>query len=296
MQATLLKAVKPEIVPISKPKIMISGASGVGKTLFALEFPRPYLIDTEGGATRPQYRTKLQKGEGVYFGKDQGSQDFKTVVNEFKNLATTKHGYQSVILDSFSWVYNMEAAVAEETLGSDYGRDKKEANRPSRQLLRWIEAIDMSVILIAHSKDKYQRADNKKEREYVGTTFDGYDKLEYILDLWIEVKKIGKNRHFVVKKSRIDSFPEGESFPLDYKKFAELYGEDIINRPTTQLVMANDEQVKRVTSLLEVVKVSNEEVVAWFKKAEVSTWAEMDSTTILKCIAYLEKKLQAAGK
>jgi hypothetical protein len=288
-----LRAVKPEVVTIGKPKILISGASGVGKTLFSLDFPRPYLIDSEGGATRPQYRDKLKQSNGAYFGKEQGAADFKTVVNEFKELATTKHDYKTVILDSFSYAYMMEAAAAEESGGSEYGRDVKEANKPARQLLRWIDSMDMSVILTAHLKDKYAKGANAKERVYAGTTFDGFQKLEYLLDLWIEVEKIGKNRSFVVKKSRIDAFPEGERFPLEYKKFAELYGEAIIDRPTVAVTLATPEQVAKIKGLLDVVKMDNETIVGWFKKVEVSSWEEMDSSTIQKAIDFMEKRVKA---
>ena len=72
----VLKAKKPEEVAISKPKFLISGESGVGKTFFSLDFPKPYLIDVESGATRPQYQRKLQNVGGAYFGKEEGSQDW----------------------------------------------------------------------------------------------------------------------------------------------------------------------------------------------------------------------------
>ena len=62
MEVTMaLRAKKPEAVKVSKPKFLISGESGVGKTFFALDFPRPYLIDVESGATRPQYQEKLKE-------------------------------------------------------------------------------------------------------------------------------------------------------------------------------------------------------------------------------------------
>ena len=70
-----LKAKQPEEVKVSKPKFMIYGESGVGKTFFALDFPKPYLIDTEGGAVREQYQAKLKTVGGAYFGKEEGSQD-----------------------------------------------------------------------------------------------------------------------------------------------------------------------------------------------------------------------------
>src|SRR5689334_16532920 len=131
---TTLRAKKPEVVKVAKPKFLISGKSGVGKTWFALEFPGVYYIDTEGGAVREQYREKLIKSGGVYMGKDEGSQDFQTVIEEIKALATTKHEYKTLVIDSFSHLYNLAAAIAEEKIGNEFGRDKKEANRPTRQL------------------------------------------------------------------------------------------------------------------------------------------------------------------
>ena len=56
-----LKAKQPEEIKVGKPKILISGESGTRKTTFALGFPSLYLIDTEGGATRPQYQQQLKK-------------------------------------------------------------------------------------------------------------------------------------------------------------------------------------------------------------------------------------------
>jgi hypothetical protein len=149
-----LRYVKPEIVKPSKPKFMLSGKSGVGKSEFALNFPKPFYMDTEGGATREQYMAKLIESQGVYVGKDLGTQDFNSVIEQIKTLASTKHEFKTLIIDSFSKLYNIAAAEAEERIGNDYGRDRKEANKPTRQLLRWIDKLDMTTILICHQKDK----------------------------------------------------------------------------------------------------------------------------------------------
>lgn len=289
-----LKAVMPEVVAVAKPKFIFSGESGAGKTTFALNFPKPYLIDTEGGAVRPEYQKKLKEVDGAYFGKDQGSQDFDSVINELKALATTKHEYKTLVIDSFSALYNYAAALAEDKFGSDYGKDKKEANRPTRQLMWWIEKIDMTVILICHKKDKWTRKENAKDISFVGTTFDGYDKLEYMLDLWIELEEKGNNRSFRVKKSRISTMPKGEIFSLDYEKFSDLYGRATIERPSQPVVLATSEQHQQVERLLEIVKVDPKEIESWFKRADVDGWAEMTSDQIGKVIAFLEKKLEQA--
>jgi len=284
-----LKAVAPEVIAEGKPKFMISGRSGAGKTLFALQFPTPYYVDTEGGAVRKQYREALSASGGVYFGKEQGSQDFKTVIDEIKALATTQHNYKTFVLDSFSHIYNTAAAMAEERIGNEFGRDKKEANRPTRQLMRWLENLDMTVILICHHREKWER----KGRDMInaGTTFDGFDKLEYILDLWIEAQKLGDDRTFTIRKSRISTFLDGKEFPLNYKVFADLYGRDTIEKPPIPAVMATPGEVAELQSLLDVVRVDQETVDKWLEKANADDWAELNHTQIQKCIDYIKKKL-----
>lgn len=285
-----LKAVKPEVVAVGKPKFLISGESGVGKTWFALDFPKPYYIDTEGGAVRQQYREKLAAVGGVYFGKDQGSQDFKSVIDEITELATTKHDYKTLVIDSFTHLYDLAASIAEETVGNEFGRDKKEANRPARQLIRWLENVDMTVILITHAKDKWVR--QGKETVSAGTTFDGYQKLKYLLDLWMEGKKLGRQRSLTVRKTRIESLPEDKELPMEYQAFAALYGKEVIERASTTLAMATTEQVARIKELVGTLRLE-EEAQKWMEKANVDEWVEMTEAQLAKCIEFCNKKLAA---
>ena len=288
----VLKAKQPEAVLISKPKFLISGESGVGKTFFALSFPKPYIIDTEVGATRPQYQEKLKEVGGAYFGKEEGSQDFASVLEEVRALATTQHPYKTLIIDSFSYLYMLEAAIAELEVGSDFGKDKKEAQKPTKQLIRWLEKLDMTVILICHSKAKWAR--KGKEIYQDGTTFDGWDKMEYILDLWIEIQRGGKT--FLIKKSRIESLPQDDSMPLSYKHFADVYGADIIESDVKPVAMATDEQLIIIKNLVSALNVSDEQTAKWFKKVDVDTWTEMTQVQIQGLIDLLKKKVTDIAK
>lgn len=285
-----LRYVKPEIVKPPKPKFMLSGKSGVGKTEFSLNFPRPFYMDTEGGGAREQYMAKLIESGGVYVGKDLGSQDFKSVIEQIKALATTKHEFKTLIIDSFSKLYNIAAAEAEEKIGNDYGRDRKEANKPTRQLLRWIDKLDMTTILICHQKDKWER--KGKDILYTGTTFDGFEKMEYDLDLWIEVQKLGKQRSFVVKKSRIKALEEGAEHPLDYNKFCDLYGREAIEADSKPVELANKEQIAEIKRLLDLLKIDPEEVEKWLNKGNADSWEEMSAEATQKCIDYCKKKIE----
>ena len=282
----VLKAKAPVDVKPTKPKFMISGESGVGKTFFALDFPKPYLIDSEGGATREQYQAKLKKNGGAYFGKEEGSQDFKAVIEEVKALTTTNHEYKTLIIDSFTYLYMLEASEAEAKGGSDFGRDKKMANIPTRQLISVLEKCDLNIILICHSKTKWER--RGKDIIDAGSTFDGYDKLEYILDLWIEILRGGKT--FNVKKSRITNLIQGDSYPLSYDKFAELYGKETVEREAIPVSLASAEDVARLLSLIEGLKIDEDTQEKWIKKCNVETFAELSSEQIKSLIEYCEKK------
>lgn len=292
---TALKAKQPEEVRPSKPKFMIYGESGVGKTFFALDFPKPYLIDTEGGAVREQYQAKLQAVGGAYFGKEEGSQDFKAVIQEVRELCITPHEYKTLIIDSFTYLYMLEAADAEAKGGSDFGRDKKAANVPTRQLISQLEKCDLNVIFICHSKQSWER--RGKDIINTGTTFDGYEKLEYILDLAIEIVKGGKT--FYVKKSRITGLPQGESFPLSYDRFADVYGRSVVEAPAIPLTLATTEQVARLVSLVEGLKVDQETQNKWLSKAAVDSFKDMSNETIGSLIKHCEQlvlKLHTTGE
>jgi len=91
-----LKAVKPKTAEPSKPKILVFGKAGVGKTFTSLDFPKCYYIDAENGASRSHYTDKLDKAGGVYLGVEQGSQDFSEVIEQVKALATEKHEYKTL--------------------------------------------------------------------------------------------------------------------------------------------------------------------------------------------------------
>lgn len=282
-----LKAVKPHDVKPSKVKMLVYGEPGCGKTMFSLQWPSPYLIDSEGGAVRSQYQEKLKKVNGLYFGKEQGANDFGEVINEIKNLSTVKHDRKTLIIDSFSHLYINEAADAEEKVGDSFGKDRKMANKPSRQLIKWINKCDMNVLLIAHSKAKWARKGNEIYQD--GNTFEGYPKLEYDLDLAIEILPGYKN--FLIKKSRIESLPQGETMPLSYDKFAEIYGADALDSESNPNVLATKPQIKKIESFIENLNVPDDQVAKWLKKYDVDGFEEMTQDQIQEVIDIIQKKI-----
>lgn len=291
MSKTKLKAVAPKAAEPTKPKILIYGKPGVGKTWTSLDFPKVYYIDTEGGANLNHYTDKLERAGGVYLGTEQGSQSFEDVIDQIKALATEKHEYKTVVIDSISKIFNIEIAREMERLGDkdQYGASKKLPVTLVRRLVSWIDKLDMNVILIAHEKSEWG-LNARGERVEIGHTFDCWEKLEYELHLCLRIAKQGESRKAYVRKSRLTGFPDGSNFDWSYKDFAERYGKDIIEKEAVPIELASPEQLAEVTRLLAIVKLSESAQDKWIAE-NTNNLAEVEADKIEKIINHLKGKV-----
>lgn len=285
-----LKAVAPEAAKASKPKVLIYGKPGVGKTWTSLDFPVCYYIDTESGADLVHYTEKLKKSGGVYFGIEQGSLDFSNVIGQIQALATEKHEYKTVIIDSITKIFNNEVAKEADRLGEKdaFGASKKPAVAMMRQLISWIQRLDMTVILIAHEKSAWGMV--KGQRAEIGVTFDCYDKLEYELHLALNIVKLPNRRNALVKKSRLTGFTDGEAFEWSYSEFAKRYGQDVLETNAQQLILATEEQLAELKIILELVKLPEGQIEKWLTAANAASFEEMDSNKVAKIINLIKER------
>lgn len=300
MRKSKLLAVDPVTVEPFKPKVLVFGPPGVGKTWASLDAPGVFYIDTEGGADLNHYRAKLKASGGGYLGPAQGSLDFETVIGQIEALATEHHPYRTIVLDSITKLFSAaivdeQSRMASEGKKDEFGASKKGPVRQMARLVRWINRSDMNVILIAHQKDMWGK-DDKGNREIVGMTFDAWEKLEYELHLVLRIAKIGAGenakRFAYIGKSRLQGFPEGQRFDWSFESFAERYGKDVIEKEVKPIVLASAEQVAELRRLLELVKLPDGTIEKWLKKAEVETFEEMDAEMIGKCLSFLEERVK----
>lgn len=291
-----LLAIDPQIVNPQKPKVLIFGPAGVGKTWASLDFPSVFYIDTEGGADLKRYRDKLKAAGGMYLGPEQGSLDFDTVIGQIEALATEKHHYKTVVIDSITKLYSTAISDEQARLGDldAFGASKKKPVGQMKRLIRWLNRADMNAIIIAHQRDQWGKND-KGQQEVIGQTFDGWDKLEYELHLVLRISQIGAGdnakRYANVGKSRLSGFPSGARIDWSYTEFAERYGKDVIEKEVVPVVLASPEEVAEVTRLLDVVKVDADTVAKWLTKAGADDFSEMSSDQIRACISHLKGKL-----
>lgn len=291
--APKLRAKKPNAKKSEKAKVLVLGRPGVGKTWLSIDFPDVLYVDCEGGAKRAEYQQKLEAAGAMVMGPDEGSGDFPAVLEEVQALAMSSHDFKTLVIDSYSKLFNNTIAEEEERLTAAgekiaFGNEKKPAVKFSRRLVRWLQKLDMNVILICHEKPLWEGG------EQIGHTYDGWDKLAYELDLTLRVTKTGDSRNAHVMKSRLSEFPDGSTFPWAYDEFARRYGRKTLEGDVKALKPATDEQVNEVTVLLSHAQSANSTTKlpnGWeskaLEKAGVEHWAEMDADTIQKCIDYL---------
>lgn len=245
----MLRGKKPTTVQ-KRLKCLFYGPAGSGKTTAAIQFPRPYLIDTERGAENDQYVKLLDAQGGAYL----FTTDPDELIAEIKSLISERHEYRTVIIDPLTVVYNnlLEAGIAEK--GEEFGRYKIPADRKIKQLLELLLRLDMNVIITSHAKPRWVRSKDAQGRDTAvqeGNTFDCYGRLDYLFDLVFEVMLRGRERVGLVRKTRCAGFPDGEVFPFGYDEIAERYGRDVLERDAQPVVLATPEQVAQFVALAE---------------------------------------------
>lgn len=298
---TALKARQPAEVTPGHIHGEMFGRPGAGKTWFALSFPTPYYMDCEGGASLGHYMRRLQASGGSYYGPEDGSTDFHSLIGQVQALATEKHEYRTLIIDSITKIYQLAVSKEQERLGEArdvFGASKKPAVANMRRLLNWVARLDMNVWFIAHQIPEWGLVNG--QRQEIGTIPDAWDKLQYELHLVLHVEHQNRGlRTATVRKSRLVGFPEFDRLVLQdgdkdlgYAEFAERYGKDFIEAAAKPILLSTKEQLVEIDRLTGILKLSDSEVERVLIKANADSYSELSSEQASKFIDWLSKKLQ----
>lgn len=277
-----LRGTKPEKVE-KRLKALFYGDAGAGKTTACISFPKVYLIDTEKGSVNDQYVDTINLNGGAVF----QTTDFDELVQEIKALLTEKHDYKTVVIDPLTTLYNDLLDKTEKAVGNEFGRHYALSNKKMKQLLNLLVRLPMNVILTCHSKNEYGQ-----NLAVLGKTYDGYKKLDFLFDLVFEVQKRGKERIGVVKKSRVSSFPDGETFPFSYEEIAKRYGKNILEQDAIPEKIATTEQVAELIRIIKLLTIPAATIDKWLEKANSMSFEEMPEDVILKIIAHYNEKIR----
>lgn len=277
-----LRAKTPEQI-VKRPKLMLFGEAGVGKTLAACQFPRNYICDGERGAEN--YADAIKKSGSVLF----QTSDCDELVAEVRTLLTEDHEYRTITIDPVTPFFTDLLEKAERKVGTEWGRHYGEANKTMKRLTNLLMMLDMNVICTCHAKAEYG-----DEMKKIGVTFDGWRKLDYVFDLVLQLERRGGSRVAIVRKTRLAAFPDGEVFDWSYEEISKRAGIETVEAKAKTVPLASKEQVEHIEKLLKVVQLAEGTAEKWLSKAGVDGWADMTTEQIAACIKSCEKRIKEA--
>jgi hypothetical protein len=243
-------------------KLFLWGDSGVGKTTLALRFPKPVVIDLEGGADL--------YGDSFKFDvlKANTPDEIMAAVDW---LLTQKHSYRTLIIDPVTVYWDsLQKKWSDVFLKRNKGskgykyefydlqpRDWLTIKAEFKEFIRKIIALDMNVIVTAREKTKY------KEGSFmvaIGETFDGEKTLPYMFDTIVRMYLDEKSRYmgFCVK-DRSNKLPK-EAFECSYKVFEKLFGKQYLSKEATPVQYATPAQKEKIKKYIEQFGMTPEQV------------------------------------
>lgn len=264
-------------------KLFMYGEPGVGKTMAAIQFPNSYIVDAERGTEH--YAGVIRSSNSVVL----RTTSHNELVDQLRSLLSEKHDYRTLVIDPISTLYSELLDECERKVGETNARHFGEAQKHMKRIANLLTALDMNIVVTAHAKPEYGPNLMK-----IGTTFDGWRRLPYVFDVVIQLVRDGQRRMAQVEKSRIPSFPDGDSFEWSYEAMKQRYAQATLERAPVAVELADPDQVRHVRRLLSQLsseRIDTLKVDRWFSKAGVSEWTDMPADVIDKCISRLEHEV-----
>ncbi len=243
-------------------KLFLWGDSGVGKTTLALQFPKPVVIDMEGGADLYGDDFKFDVLKAVTADQVADAVDW---------LRENSHDYRTLILDpvtvywdalqrKWSDIFLLRNRSSKGYRFEFYDLQPKDwmtLKSEFKELIRKLIALDMNVILTARQKTQY------KEGSFMvamGETFDGEKTLPYLFDTIVRLFVDEKGRHMgTCLKDRSNKLPK-EPFEAKYPAFESLFGKQTLTRKSKPVALATSEQKAKIESYIEQVGMAADQV------------------------------------
>lgn len=276
-----LKFKKPEVKQ-QRLKAMFYGEMGTGKSTCACQFPNTAYIDTEDTTSKKKYADMIIKNGGAVL----ASGDFDEILQQVKELMSTKHDFKTLVIDSLTIPYENLQADCERTVGNEFGRHVTAANKKMKLLVNLLLKMDLNVIVCCQAKKEYG-----SNMSVIGQTYSCYNRLGYMFDLVFETQIRGDKFVAITKKSRIDEFPMNESFTFSYDEVIKRYGAQCIDKNVVPQELADKKQVDELNRLIDLFKVPEETWMKWVEKHNAESFEELSNETIQKIIDHLKSKI-----
>ncbi len=186
---------QPAAKVAKKLKILIYGASGVGKTLAALTFPRPAVIDTEGGTDLYAAR------EGIPAFSVLRAKSLTDVEAAIKFIqADNGKTFDTLVIDAITVLYDVQKDAAGKAAKKEDEMTPRDWNKVNKRMVNLYNALTnlpVHVVVIAREAELYEGEGLNLKR--VGFKPDMDKKGVYIFDF---IVRMSKDRSGEIIKSR----------------------------------------------------------------------------------------------
>ncbi len=243
-------------------KLFLWGDSGVGKTTLSLQFPKPVVIDLEGG-------TDLY-GESFDFDVLRAS-TADQVMEAVEWLLTHPHSYRTLVIDPITVYWDaLQKKWSDIFLRRNKGskgykfefydlqpRDWMTVKAEFKDLIRKLIALDMNVIVTARQKVQYADGAFMKA---IGETFDGEKSLPYLFDTIVRLYRDDQGRFLgECLKDRSNRLPPGE-FECSFARLEEIFGKKTLARKARPTLFATEEQKRQIREQIALFGITPEQV------------------------------------
>lgn len=211
-------------------KMYIYGKAGTGKTITALQFPNPAVIDAESGS--------LHYGDDFDFYRLETS-DPDEVNQAIDELLEDPGDFKTIVIDPITAIYDQMVINKEKRMKEKKGNihyeiqplDYKSIKTDIRILMDKLLSLDLNVIMTARSKAEYAPGEFMRQ---VGQKPEGHKDLPYMFDVVLEltVKDDGTRMARVDNKDRTGKLPH--KFEFSYDAFKEYIGIESLERDADQ--------------------------------------------------------------
>lgn len=228
----LLDFVQKAVPTGRKLKILLYGASGSGKTRAALTFPRPLLVDAEGGSAF--YRGR--PGVGEFLVKDtKALSDLEKIIS----LVQADNGktVDTLIVDPITVFYDVQKdAMARTAKDGALGfREWARINNRMKAIYNSLTNLPVHVIVIARESVEYEGEGNNLKK--VGQKPDSDKALPYVFDFSIRMN--ADHSGVVVKSRGLELAKNNRLDKVNWEAFQPVLG----STNGAQLKIVDDESV-----------------------------------------------------
>lgn len=273
-------------------KLFLWGPPGSGKTITALQFPSPVVIDTEKG-------TELYGSDFDFAVKHISTPD--GVMDAVDWLLTNEHDYQTVVIDSATVYWEAlqqkwSDIFLQRNKGGkgfkfdyydmqmrDWGIVKAEHLCLNRKLLE----LDMNVVVTAHSKTMYD--DNMTK---IGMTWDCHKSLEYMFASVVQLSVVDGKFMGFAHKDRNNIFP-AKVFEMSYKLIEDGMGKETMERKAVPVEYATDMQRDELQTFFVMFEMNEAKIKKMLAKYNC---INLDELTLDKATNILTKFEEAHDK